>query len=68
MKNKEYFKKEENNKENLLNGERNQSIVSINIQTMNSCQALFVILSLWLYLKKYPEVQYHLILCGTGWA
>ena len=37
MKNKEYFKKEENNKENLLNGERNQSIVSINIQTMNSC-------------------------------
>ena len=37
MKNKEYFKKEENNKENLLNGEINQSIFSINIQTMNSC-------------------------------
>ena len=37
MKNKEYFKKEENNKENLLNGEINQSVFSINIQTMNSC-------------------------------
>ena len=37
MKNKEYFERKENNKENLLNGERNQSIFSINIQTMNSC-------------------------------
>lgn len=37
MKNKEYFERKENDKENLLNGGRNQSIFSINIQIMNPC-------------------------------